>query len=79
MVEAGAKVHHNVTWHGFPAPVLTFKILGRLGNTMGVYASLWALGRIYDVSPDEYNVSHWDLNMLSKVFMHFDIFFRWGK
>ncbi|XP_045615589.1 uncharacterized protein [Procambarus clarkii] len=49
VVEAGAKVHHNVTWHGFPAPVLTFKILGRLGNTMGVYASLWALGRIYDV------------------------------
>ncbi|XP_069943707.1 uncharacterized protein [Cherax quadricarinatus] len=48
VLEAGARVRYNITWHGYTTPVLTFVILGRLGNTMGVYASLWAVARIYD-------------------------------
>ncbi|XP_047492404.1 galactoside 2-alpha-L-fucosyltransferase SEC1-like isoform X4 [Penaeus chinensis] len=37
-------------WRGYPLPVLTSQPLGRLGNVMGEYASLWALTRIYNVT-----------------------------
>nr|XP_027223984.1 uncharacterized protein LOC113816146 [Penaeus vannamei] len=49
-VAEGARVRHNSTWHGYTKPILVFKPLGRLGNVMGVYASVWAVGRAYDVN-----------------------------
>ncbi|KAG7176254.1 galactoside alpha-(1,2)-fucosyltransferase 2-like [Homarus americanus] len=47
-ITVDAKVHYNTTWHSHPTPILTFKPLGQLGNTMGVYASVWSAGRVYD-------------------------------
>lgn len=39
--------HTGQTWRGLQLPVLTSEPLGRLGNVMGEYATLLALGRIY--------------------------------
>ncbi|XP_027224020.1 uncharacterized protein [Penaeus vannamei] len=37
-------------WYGHQLPVLTALPLGRTGNIMGEYATLWALKHIYNVS-----------------------------
>ncbi|XP_047491385.1 galactoside alpha-(1,2)-fucosyltransferase 2-like [Penaeus chinensis] len=44
------RVRHNSTWHGYTKPIIVFKPLGRLGNVMGVYASVWAVARAYDAN-----------------------------
>ncbi|XP_047492333.1 galactoside 2-alpha-L-fucosyltransferase SEC1-like isoform X3 [Penaeus chinensis] len=40
----------NLSWHGYPLPVLTCQSKGRLGNLMGEYATLWGLRRTYNVT-----------------------------
>ncbi|XP_047737531.1 galactoside 2-alpha-L-fucosyltransferase Sec1-like [Hyalella azteca] len=42
-VDIRVRLASTGTWHGVPAPVMTFRPLGRLGNLMGEYASLYAL------------------------------------
>ncbi|XP_037796617.1 galactoside alpha-(1,2)-fucosyltransferase 2-like [Penaeus monodon] len=37
-------------WHGYQLPVLTARPLGRMGNIMGEYATLWALKHIYNAT-----------------------------
>ncbi|XP_042858012.1 galactoside alpha-(1,2)-fucosyltransferase 2-like [Penaeus japonicus] len=40
--------HHK--WQGYPLPVLTALPLGRMGNVMGEYSTLWALKHIYNAT-----------------------------
>ncbi|XP_047741110.1 uncharacterized protein LOC108675421, partial [Hyalella azteca] len=42
-VDIRVRLASTGTWHGVPAPVMTFRPLGRLGNLMSEYASLYAL------------------------------------
>lgn len=35
------------TWRGLQLPVITAQPMGRLGNVMGEYATLYAMGRVY--------------------------------
>ncbi|XP_063593173.1 galactoside alpha-(1,2)-fucosyltransferase 1-like [Penaeus indicus] len=44
------RIRYNSTWHGYTKPIIVFKPLGRLGNVMGVYASVWAVARAYDAN-----------------------------
>ncbi|XP_063597220.1 uncharacterized protein LOC134773904 [Penaeus indicus] len=37
-------------WQGYQLPVLTAQPLGRTGNVMGEYATLWALKHIYNAT-----------------------------
>ncbi|XP_064104805.1 galactoside alpha-(1,2)-fucosyltransferase 2-like isoform X1 [Macrobrachium nipponense] len=39
--------HEGKTWQGLQLPVLISQPLGRLGNVLGEYATLYAIGRIY--------------------------------
>ncbi|XP_069944231.1 galactoside alpha-(1,2)-fucosyltransferase 1 [Cherax quadricarinatus] len=50
MVHPSAWVKYNIKWRGLTLPVLTCEPLGRLGNVMGEYATLYALAHIYNVS-----------------------------
>ncbi|XP_042881447.1 galactoside alpha-(1,2)-fucosyltransferase 2-like [Penaeus japonicus] len=43
-------VRYNQKWNGYQLPVITCQPLGRFGNVMGEYATLWALKRMYNVS-----------------------------
>ncbi|KAK7074846.1 hypothetical protein SK128_004972, partial [Halocaridina rubra] len=43
-------VYHRTFWHNLTLPILTCKPMGRLGNIMGEYASLYALHQHYNVT-----------------------------
>lgn len=43
-------VKYKRQWHGFQMPVITCQPLGRFGNVMGEYATLFALRRMYNAS-----------------------------
>ncbi|XP_047492529.1 galactoside alpha-(1,2)-fucosyltransferase 2-like isoform X3 [Penaeus chinensis] len=43
-------VRYNRQWHGYQLPVITCQPLGRFGNVMGEYATLYALRRMYNAS-----------------------------
>lgn len=45
-----AWVKYPNSWFGLRLPVMTCKPLGRLGNVMGEYATLYALSRQYNVT-----------------------------
>nr|XP_045582857.1 galactoside alpha-(1,2)-fucosyltransferase 2-like isoform X2 [Procambarus clarkii] len=50
VVHSSAWVKYKKLWRGFPLPVLTCDPLGRFGNVMGQYATLYALAHLYNVS-----------------------------
>ncbi|XP_068210983.1 galactoside alpha-(1,2)-fucosyltransferase 2-like isoform X1 [Palaemon carinicauda] len=50
VVPPAAIVTYDVKWHGLNLPVLTCSPLGRLGNTMGEYATMYALRNLYNAS-----------------------------
>ncbi|CAL4148351.1 unnamed protein product, partial [Meganyctiphanes norvegica] len=48
VVPPSRAVLYNDTWHGYTKPILAIAQVGRLGNTMGSYASLHAIGKVYN-------------------------------
>ncbi|XP_063597384.1 galactoside alpha-(1,2)-fucosyltransferase 2-like [Penaeus indicus] len=43
-------VRYSRQWHGYQLPVITCQPLGRFGNVMGEYATLYALRKMYNAS-----------------------------
>lgn len=44
------RLRHSATWKGHALPIMVTQSIGRLGNVLGEYASLYALHRIYNVT-----------------------------
>ncbi|XP_018020284.1 galactoside alpha-(1,2)-fucosyltransferase 2 [Hyalella azteca] len=50
VLDARIRLDHNVSWMGLSLPALAMNPLGRLGNQMGEYATLFAFKKIYNTT-----------------------------
>ncbi|XP_068210986.1 galactoside alpha-(1,2)-fucosyltransferase 2-like isoform X2 [Palaemon carinicauda] len=69
VVPPAARVTYDAIWEGLRFPIITCTPLGRLGNVMGEYATMYALRNIYNVSV----VVHNNMKVKLRDFRHLSL------